>query len=208
MPDEKSDYSDNDARLLLKEITGQLKVLQDSLIDRRLSFDQTQEISALIGQCNHVASVELESKERLLKHFDFAAAQRNPNEILPFSPITGYYNPVAPDINVEFNPTTKELTAQCTIGRTFEGPPGMVHGGTISGVYDQILAMCATCNQLPGPTATLTIEYLKPTPLHQPLLFTCKIKQQEGRKIFIEGHCVANGEIVSKANGLFILFQG
>lgn len=196
----------NDASLLLqKNLTAQLRALQTKLVGEYFSDDSMLKISQLIEQCHQVDTDN--DKARRLEHFNFAIAQQNPNEILPFSPITGYYNPVAPDIDVQYDRDSKELTAYCTLDNVFEGPPNMVHGGTLAAIFDQILAMCGTCNHLAGPTATLTIDYLKPTPLHAPLVFTCKILKQEGRKIYIEGICTVNEEVTSKAQGLFIFYQ-
>jgi len=51
----------------------------------------------------------------------------------------------------------------------------------------------------PGVTASLTIRYLAPTPLHRELVFEAALTRTEGRKIFAKGHCRAGDTITAEA---------
>ncbi len=201
------DEQNKEALSQLRQLNCQIKVLQDHLVNNFLDEQQIDQLRSLISRCNIISSESKKANERRLPHFDFKSAQINPSAILPFSPVTGEYNPIAPNIDVTFNQESKILSATCIMGRLHEGPPGMVHGGIMSAAFDQLLAMCGTCNQLAGPTATLSIDFLKPTPLYTEIQFHCSIIKQENRKIFIEGESVVNGEITCKASGLFIHYQ-
>jgi acyl-coenzyme A thioesterase PaaI-like protein len=128
------------------------------------------------------------------------------NGLLPYSPVTGHYSPLAPPVLV-----TKEdnvIVGRVRFGDAYEGPPSSVHGGIVSAVWDQLLAMAALTSDLGGPTASLTIDYKRPTPLHVDLEFRAWTTVVEGRKVNTRGECYAAGELVSTASALFIRIAG
>ena len=213
----QSDVEHNDTAqklATLADITEQLRQLQEQLVSHDISLKDLQ----LLQQSLSTSQQSLQAYQphelanhllsRPIAHFNFPAGPDNPNAILPYSPVTGRYNAIAPNIDVQFDKASKQITATVTCGRRFEGPPTCLHGGIIAAIYDQILAMCASCNLLAGPTANLSIDYLAPTPLFQELSFTARIDKVEGRKVFIIGECFADQLLCSRAQGLFIHYQG
>ena len=126
-------------------------------------------------------------------------------KILPRSPLSGYFNPIAPQLKIYSK--DKIMYAEGVFGLIHQGPPNCVHGGIISGVYDQILAYCGIANGTPGFTAELRVSYLKPTPLFKALRFRCQISKVEDRQIHITGECHCGEERLSFAEGLFIHYE-
>jgi len=210
---EEDQVSETQAQALttLAELTQQLREFEEGLVQGHFDNHQLNDLLALIKQCNsrlnHAQPLQANNTERLLKHFNFAEAGHNPKGILPFSPVSGTYNALAPDIDIQFEAETGQIIAKVELGRRYEGPPGMVHGGVISAIFDQVLAMCATCNQFAGPTAYLNIQYQAPTPLYQELVFRCKISKQDGRKITVTGECLQGDTLCCSAEGLFIHYS-
>jgi acyl-coenzyme A thioesterase PaaI-like protein len=128
------------------------------------------------------------------------------NGVLPYSPVTGHYSPLAPPVIV-----TREgdvVVGRVRFSQGYEGPPSSVHGGIVSAVWDQLLAMAALARDLGGPTASLTIDYKRPTPLETDLEFRAWTTEVDGRKVRTRGECYANGELVTTATALFILIAG
>ena len=133
---------------------------------------------------------------------------RDPNAMLPFSPVTGRYNALSPPIELELvEGAPPRIVGRVTFGSPYEGPPSSVHGSIIASAYDQVLAMAAIASEAAGPTATLTIHYRRRTPLDTPLRFEAWLDRIEGRKAFVRGSCHADGELVSEAEGLFVRFD-
>lgn len=128
------------------------------------------------------------------------------NTILPWSVISGPYNPLAPPVSMSQDNGKAIGTGK--LGLAYEGPPGGVHGAVVAGVWDQVLAYAAMIAGLPGHTATLTTHYRAITPLHEELRFEAWVERTEGRRIFAKGSCYAGGKLVSEAEGMFILFRG
>lgn len=124
------------------------------------------------------------------------------NNILPYSPFSGRFNPVAPP--VEFTRNGDKLIGEANFTGIYEGPPNCVHGGLIAGVYDQILAYAAALLGRAGPTAYLNIRYKVPSPLYRDLRFEAWVERTEGRKVFVQGSCYCDDQLLTEAEALFI----
>lgn len=130
------------------------------------------------------------------------------NEFLPYSPVSGYYNPLAApvEMRIEADGERQKVVAEVAYRDAFEGPPNSLHGSFVAAVYDQVLAAANHVNAVPGPTAYLHIDYLKHTPLNKTLVFSAWIEKIDGRKVYTRGDCHCEGELISKSEGLFIRY--
>ncbi len=91
-----------------------------------------------------------------------------------------------------------------TLGRAFEGAPGRSHGGVIAALIDETMGLAAGMNGAFGLTATLSISYLAPAPLGEPITARGWIESREGRKIHLAG-AVTSGDLkIADARALFI----
>ena len=126
------------------------------------------------------------------------------NSILPTSPVTGQFNPLAPPVRMRRK--GDEVLGEISFGKAYEGPSGSVHGAVVAAVYDQLLAVANALHGTAGPTARLDVEYLRPTPLETPLTFSCRVENQQGRKVTVVGECHAGDRLVSRCSSLFIQF--
>jgi acyl-coenzyme A thioesterase PaaI-like protein len=119
------------------------------------------------------------------------------------SPIIGLASPLAAPV-VTYQRGDDRVEARATFGSAHEGVPGCVHGGIIASVFDEVLSFAQPPLGQPGMTASLTIRYKAPTPLHRELVFEAALTGSEGRKIFAKGHCRAGDTITAEAEALFI----
>ncbi len=76
------------------------------------------------------------------------------------------YHPLAPDFEIQTEDAI--TTGSVTFGVVFEGPPGCVHGGHVAGFFDQILGYHTLELGLPAMTASLSVQYRRPTPQANP----------------------------------------
>lgn len=198
---------DNYAQIkALEELSAETRQFIDHIIETSADAETLTQVTEQLKQLNtKLASLRnTQTNPRPLTHFNFKAALEHPNEILPYSPVTGAFNPAAPALNVSFDSQTQTMTGTVVCTRAYEGPPGMVHGAVIAAIYDQILAMTSTCIGKGGPTAFLNTQFLKPTLLQTELSFTTWIDKIDGRKVYIKGQCEIAGEVVSTAEALCI----
>lgn len=117
-------------------------------------------------------------------------------------PILGEHNPLAPPVWV-----TREdqmIYGRVTLGPAYEGPPGYVHGAIIAGIFDMLLGMANIASGSPGMTGTLTVKYLKPTPLHTELAFEARTDRVDGRKTHTKGTLRIGDELFAEAEAVFV----
>lgn len=123
--------------------------------------------------------------------------------VMPYSPISGKRNPIAPPIRL-WKAGEGEVNGEVIFSPTYAGPPDSVHGGIIAAVFDEILAMSNVISGTAGFTGTLTIKYRRKTPLNTPITLWGKNIRQDGRKQLCRGEMRVNGEVTASAEGLFI----
>lgn len=119
------------------------------------------------------------------------------------NPMIGLRNPIAPPLQVISTPPGR---AECDfhLGAAYEGPPGLVHGGVVSLVLDQVLGHAVGAGGRPGMTGTLTIVYRQGTPLGD-LRTEAWIERTDGYKIWARGHITGPAGVTAEAEGLFIV---
>lgn len=125
-----------------------------------------------------------------------------PHSYFPFSPIIGWYNPLAAPLECEVRDGA--VVAHATLGAAYEGPPGCVHGGIIAGLFDELLGIANITAGEGAMTGTLTIMYRSPTPLHEELALRGCTDRIDGRKVYAKGTLHAGDRLCAEAEGIFI----
>jgi acyl-coenzyme A thioesterase PaaI-like protein len=120
----------------------------------------------------------------------------------PFSPVIGDANPIAPPMRVR-QCDDGSVIGEATMRPIHEGPPGVVHGGWVASLLDQLLGHANAAAGVGGFTAQLTVRYLRPTPYDVPLLLRARTDRIEGRVVMSSGEIVAAGVVTAEASGVF-----
>jgi Thioesterase superfamily len=118
------------------------------------------------------------------------------------NPLSGISNPLAPPLNIWIDGTTAH--GRATLGWTYEGPPGSVHGGYVAALFDQFMGMAQAIGGQPGMTGTLSIRYHRRTPLNTELSLQGGVSRLEGRKTFVYATMHADGVLTAECEGIFI----
>jgi len=98
------------------------------------------------------------------------------------------------------------------------GPPGYVYGGLLASLIDchgnatAVAAACQEAGREPDSeplwrylTATLHVEYLRPTPIEGPLELEGRVKEIKGRKVVVEVTVTVAGKICVKGKVISVL---
>ena len=118
--------------------------------------------------------------------------------------VMGLRNAIAPPLDVRTDGEGRAWS-DFHLGAAYEGPPGLVHGGVISLLLDQVLGHAVSSSGRPGMTGTLTIVYHQGTPLGD-LRCEAWVDRREGIKTWGKGRMLnAEGEVTAEAEGIFIL---
>lgn len=88
----------------------------------------------------------------------FPAGDRSqPEQVMPFDPVMGRLNPLAPPLRFAWEPPRAIGTV--TFDTPYEGPPGCVHGGIIACAFDQVFNVANLLSGRPGPTVRLALRF-------------------------------------------------
>jgi len=118
------------------------------------------------------------------------------------NPLDGESNPIAAPMKVWIEGDVAYGSAH--MGWAYEGPPNSVHGGFVAAIFDQFLGVAQKITGQPGVTGTLTIRYIKPTPLCTDIKLVGRVKSVEGRKNILVGEMWADDVLTATCEVLFI----
>lgn len=121
----------------------------------------------------------------------------------PYNPVLGSGNPLAAPV-VLASRTAEGVTGRAVFGTAFEGAPGLVHGGTLSMVMDQLLGEAGVAAGVGGMTVGLELRYVAPTPLNTELDMAARVVETGARTVQIEGSISVDGTTTVTAKGTFI----
>src|ERR1700676_2009537 len=127
---------------------------------------------------------------QLQKNYCFACGQNNPH-----------------GMRLKFTLDEARQTFVCKfrLSKRYTVPPGHCHGGIIATILDDAMGKVNKLRHVIALTKEMTVEYLKPVPLHKPLLV-------QGREIEVRGTQHINsaeildekGEVLARSRGVFI----
>jgi acyl-coenzyme A thioesterase PaaI-like protein len=116
--------------------------------------------------------------------------------------VIGIRNAIAPPLEIHREPDGRRWT-DFHLGAAYEGPPGHVHSGVSALILDHVLGEAASPDQKPRFTGSITMRYLRATPLG-PLHAEAVITRTDGVKTYCAGHISDADGITVEAEGVFI----
>lgn len=138
------------------------------------------------------AATSHEPLNRRADHHCFGCGDENPHGLhLKFYPRTDG----EPGIYTDWTPTATE-----------EGYVGLVHGGLISTVCDEVMAWSCYAEAIWGMTARLSVRFRRPVLVGQPYRATGWIVSSRGRMVDVAAamHHRATGQLVAEATAQFL----
>ncbi|MFI9411291.1 PaaI family thioesterase [Nocardia gamkensis] len=184
------------ARRTYEPLTQSVRRLVDTTIRTEVDENTVTKARVLIEEACRLLS------EKLVPG-SFGVRQAGDGRVMPWGNVAiGLRNPVAPPLVIQRAPDGS-VWCEADLGAAYEGPPGCVHGGITALVLDQLLG--ATAHRLGEPafTGTLTVRYLRPTPLGR-VQGTARVERHKGVKTFATGQITVAGDVTVMAEGVFI----
>ena len=172
---------------------GLIEAVVETDVDLDAVAEATKEIAAITEQLN-------------AKHRQ-STLNMNPHEIrrrfVAYNPVIGTVNPFAPPLVVDVDENGR-ASARIQLSRVHEGPPSAVHGGIVALLIDQLLGHAVGTAGPPGMTASLTVNYRRPTPYDRELLVEAWHTGTDGRRVTAEARISADDVTYADAKALFI----
>jgi acyl-coenzyme A thioesterase PaaI-like protein len=183
----------------LRAIFGPLTDSVRDLIDATIRSEAAEDVVAQAKSEIESATARLRSRQ-LDGPFGVRISE---GDQMPWgNPVIGLRNPIAPPL-VLHRDADGRVHADFHLGAAYEGPPGHVHGGISALVLDHVLGQGASTLENPRLTGTISLRYLRPTPLGG-LHAEARIVRTEGVKTFAVGHLADADGVTVEAEGVFI----
>ncbi len=121
----------------------------------------------------------------------------------------GEKNPIGLKLKFYFDEVTGEFTTDFLPSRLFAGLGDILHGGIQAGLFDEIMGWATHgLTGEPGVTTDLSLEFLKPVYLEEPLQVSCRITSREGPRVRLSAEISQPGGIVcTKGVGTYRLLS-
>ncbi len=127
---------------------------------------------------------------KLKKNYCFACGPNNPE-----------------GMHLKFTLDEKRQTFVCRfrLSKRYTGPPGHCHGGIIATILDDAMGKVNKLHHVIALTKEMTVEYLKPVPLQQPLRVEGREQSVHGRQhINVAEIFNEKNEVLARSRGTFI----
>ena len=127
---------------------------------------------------------------RLQKNYCFACGKNNPEGMR---------------LNFGYDEKYRGFVSRFRLGKRYTGPPGHTHGGIIATILDEAMGKVNKLRQVIALTSRITVDYLKPVPLNQPLRVQSREVSVRGRRHVNMAEILnQKGEVLARSKGLFI----
>src|SRR5712671_6890645 len=117
----------------------------------------------------------------------------------------GKNNPDGMRLRFTYDPARNGYVCRFRLDKRYTGPPGHCHGGIIATILDEALGKVNKLRQVIALTSQMTVDYLRPVPLNQPLRVESREVSVRGRRHVNMGEILnQKGEVLARGRAVFI----
>jgi uncharacterized protein (TIGR00369 family) len=131
---------------------------------------------------------ESETEEFLRDDYCFACGQENPDG-LRLRPEAG----------------EGKATVRWTPPLHYQGYAGVLHGGVIATLIDEVMAHAALSLVGRAPTAELSLRFLKPVMTGRELEVRAQVRERGRRILTLDAELIQDGEVRARGEGRFLV---
>lgn len=120
----------------------------------------------------------------------------------------GKDNPHGMHLKFSLDRERRHFVSNFRLGKRYTGPPGHCHGGIIATVLDDAMSKLNKLRDLVAATSRMTVEYLKPVPLHMPLRVESREISKRGRRLTRVAEILdEKGTVLARSRGVFVIID-
>lgn len=140
-----------------------------------------------------VQSYSMTRNDPVKKNYCFACGQDNPDGM---------------HLKFHADASGKHYSCRFRLGKRYSGPPGHCHGGIIATILDDAMSKLNKLRDQPAATARMSVEYLRPVPLHKPLRVESREIGKRGRRLSRTAEILDDkGTVLARSRGLFVIID-
>jgi len=120
----------------------------------------------------------------------------------------GKDNPQGMHLKFALDPERNHFVSHFKLSKRYTGPPGHCHGGIIATILDDAMSKLNKLRDLVAATSRMTVEYLKPVPLHRPLRVESREISKRGRNLTRVAEILdEKGTVLARSRGVFVIID-
>jgi len=120
----------------------------------------------------------------------------------------GKDNPHGMHLKFSLDRERRHFVSHFRLGKRYTGPPGHCHGGIIATVLDDAMSKLNKLRDLVAATSRMTVEYLKPVPLHRALRVESREISKRRRKLTRVAEILdEKGTVLARSRGVFVIID-
>jgi uncharacterized protein (TIGR00369 family) len=117
----------------------------------------------------------------------------------------GNDNPEGMHLKFTYDAERDCFVCRFRLGKRYTGPPGHAHGGIIATILDEAMGKVNKLRHVIALTSQITVDYLKPVPLNEPLRVESREVRVRGRQHINMAEILnSKNEVLARSRGLFI----
>ena len=118
----------------------------------------------------------------------------------------GHDNPQG--MRLKFTQEGNRFVCRFRLGKRYTGPPGYCHGGIIATILDDAMSKLCRLRKVVAVTSKMTIEYIKPVPLYQPLRVESHKLSKRGRRLIHAAEILDQKRtVLARGRGTFVIID-
>ena len=111
-------------------------------------------------------------------------------------------------MHLKFTQEGNRFVCNFRLGKRYTGPPGHCHGGIIATILDDAMSKLNKLRQVVAVTSRMTVEYIKPVPLNQPLRVESHELSKRARRLTHTAEISdETGKLLARSKGTFIIID-
>lgn len=104
-------------------------------------------------------------------------------------------------LQLDIQSTTDGVAFRFSTPTRFQGWEGIVHGGIVATMLDELIAWACSARGIDAVTGQLTVRYRLPAPISSPIRGIGRIVQEKGRLLLGESRLFdGNGNLIAEAS--------
>ena len=109
-------------------------------------------------------------------------------------------------LTFEQDDAARKIIGRFRLGAEYQGAFGMIHGGVIAVVLDEVMGKVCRIRGVRAVTAEMNVEYLRPIKVDQDLLVEGHEKEMAGRDLHLIGEIKdSSGRVLARSRRRFVV---
>lgn len=121
--------------------------------------------------------------------------------------ICGPRNPIGLKVKPSWDETAGCAWMTVVIPPDFQGWEGIVHGGIVAALLDEVSAYAGMSISRQLVTAELKVRYLKPVPVGQEITVEARVREQVRRSLLVDAQVTCQGEALARSEGRMVILK-